>query len=145
MTQKILQLLAQLALAYLTQALFARTGLPMYATLAAHDGHSLKIDDDSILYTHHLFCNRVTSQQQQQYSVAMLAQDCHKTCCLCRPWLIVVNVSSSFRLSRNEAMAHQGDPDWKYIAPAPAVYAVLAPAVDPAPAPAVYAVPAPCR
>ena len=36
-----------------------------------------------------------------------------------------------------------GDPEWKYIAPAPAVYAVLAPAVDLAPAPTVYAVPAP--
>ena len=36
-----------------------------------------------------------------------------------------------------------GGPEWKYFAPAPAVYAVPAPAVDLAPAPAVYAVPAP--
>ena len=39
----VLQWLAQLALvAYLTQALLARTDLPMYATLATHDRHSLK-------------------------------------------------------------------------------------------------------
>ena len=36
-----------------------------------------------------------------------------------------------------------GEPDWEHIAPAPAVYAAPASAVDLAPAPAVYAVPAP--
>ena len=41
-TQCVLQWLAQLALTYLTQALIARTDLPMYATLATHDSHSLK-------------------------------------------------------------------------------------------------------
>ena len=43
MTQCALQWMAQLSLvANLTQALIARTGLPMYATLARHDSHSLK-------------------------------------------------------------------------------------------------------
>ena len=41
-TQCVLQWLAQLALTYLTQALIARTDLPMCATLATHDSHSLK-------------------------------------------------------------------------------------------------------
>ena len=48
-------------------------------------------------------------QQQQQHSVAILAQDCHKIeLFMCRPWPTVVNVSSSFRLSRNEVMTLQG-------------------------------------
>ena len=38
--------------------------------------------------------------------------------------------------------ASSEEPEWKHIAPAPAVYAVPAPAVDLAPEPAVYAVPA---
>ena len=42
--------LAQFALvAYLTQTLIARTDLPTYAMLVAHDSHSLKKHDDSIL------------------------------------------------------------------------------------------------
>ena len=41
MTQCALQWLAQLAIAYLTLALIARTDLLTYATLATHDSHSL--------------------------------------------------------------------------------------------------------
>ena len=69
-------------------------------------------------YTHSHMCpkqqqqqnnNTTQQQQQQQHSVAILAQDCHKIeLFVCRPRLTVVNVSSSFRLSRNEVMTLQG-------------------------------------
>ena len=47
-------------------------------------------------------------------------------------------------MSRQERSdVSSGEPEWKYIAPAPAVHAVPAPAVDLAPEPTVYAVTAP--
>ena len=43
LVEKVDKWLTQLALvAYFTQALIVRTGLPMYSTLATHDGHCLK-------------------------------------------------------------------------------------------------------
>ena len=55
-------------------------------------------------HTHTLIRVRNTNN-----TVAILAQDCHKIELLvCRPWLTIVNVSSSFRVSRNEAMTRQG-------------------------------------
>ena len=43
--------------------LIARTDLPMRVTLATHDGHSLKIYDDSILHIQHV-CRIVSSQHE---------------------------------------------------------------------------------
>ena len=55
LAQCILHRLAQLALAYLKQALIARTDLQTLATLATHDSQSLSVNfDDSIPHTHHL-------------------------------------------------------------------------------------------
>ena len=56
MQYKKLQWLAQVAHAYLKQALIARTGLSTYAMLATHDSHSLQKKKDNILLTHHFLC-----------------------------------------------------------------------------------------
>ena len=49
--------MAHLALvAYLTQALIARTDLLMSAVLARHESLSQQTNDDSILHTRHLLC-----------------------------------------------------------------------------------------
>ena len=82
-------------------------------------------------------------QQQQQHSVAILAQDCHKTSCFVSTMADRCERFFLFSYESERSDGSSGDPEWKYIAPAPAVYAVPAPAVDLAPAPAVYAVPAP--
>ena len=57
------QWLVQLALAYLYQALIARSGLSTRSVLATHDCHSLQKKDDRILHTHPSLLYRVTSQQ----------------------------------------------------------------------------------
>ena len=48
-----------------------------------------------------------SEQQQQQQPWPFWLKIATKQVALCRPWLTVVNVSSSFRLSRNEVMTHR--------------------------------------
>ena len=82
--------------------------------------------------------NSVNNNNNNNNSVALLAQDCHKTSCLST----MADRCERFFLFSSESERSDdssGGPVWN----APAVYAVPAPAVDLAPAPAVYAVPAP--
>ena len=95
------------------------------------------------MHIHTLSYASETTTTTTTTSVAILAQDCHKTSCFVSTMADRCERFFLFSSESERSDDSSGDPEWKYIAPAPAVYATPAPAADLAPAPAVYAVPAP--